>query len=69
MIDVSSLGSWNFFCLIFIGGSLIYNVVLVSGVQQGNSVIYVCKSTLLSFRFFCSWDFWRILKNTSTSIS
>ena len=30
-----------FLCLFFIEVELIYNVVLVSGVQQSNSVIYI----------------------------
>ena len=37
--------------LIFIGVYLIYNVVLVSGVQQSESVIHTLKSTLFQILF------------------
>ena len=44
----NSLPSWihTLFFKIFIGVLLIYNVVLVSGVQQSESVIHIDVSTL-----------------------
>ena len=41
----------NFFKKIFIGVQLIYNVVLVSGVQQSESVIHIHISTLFKILF------------------
>ena len=46
--------------LIFIGVQLIYNVVLVSVVQRGESVIrtHVCISTLLKILFHIGLPWW-----------
>ena len=55
---------WNFFALIFVGVELIYNVVLVSAVQQSESVIHIYISALF-FRFFCHIDHYRPLNRVS----
>ena len=45
---------------------LIYNVAVVSAVQQSESVyIYIC---LVSFRFFCSIDHYRVLSRVSCAV-
>ena len=54
-----------FFILFFTEEWLIYNVVLVSGVQQSNSVmhiyIYIYTHTYIYFRFFSLIGYYKIL--------
>ena len=44
--------------VVFIGVELLYNVVLVSGVQQSDSVIYIY---IFFFRFFFITGYYKIL--------
>ena len=53
------------FLKIFIGAQLSYNVVLVLGVQQSESVIHI--STLF-FRFFSHIDHYRVLSRVPCAI-
>ena len=55
-----------FFFLIFIRVELIYNVVLVSAVQQSESVIHITISTL--FRFFPHIGHYRVLSRVPCAI-
>ena len=47
---MSNLGNYFYF-LFYIGIELISNAVLVSGVQQGDSVIRICVSILFQVLF------------------
>ena len=48
---MASIGLAAFFIIIFIGVELLYNVVLVSAVQQSESAIYAHISPLLWISF------------------
>ena len=45
LFPLGSMNHRSFFSLIFIGVQVIYNVVLVSGLQKSESVIYIHIST------------------------
>ena len=51
---------WSIFFKIFIGIYMIYNVVLVLGVQQSESVIHMHISSSLFFRFFSHIGHYRV---------
>ena len=63
MVTLKSLSDYYFFIflkfLFYIGVELIYNVVLVSGAQQSDSVMHIHISTLIQNLFP-----FRLLQNT-----
>ena len=65
-IYLAELISGGFFKLIFIGVESIYNVVLISAVEQSDSVIQIHISTF--FRFFSHIGHYRVLSRVSCAI-
>ena len=61
-LDLFSFFLFQFLC--YIGVQLIYNVVLVSGVQQSDSVIYIYEI----FRFFFHIGYYRLLCSVLSAI-
>ena len=60
-----TINFFNSYFIIFIGVELIFNAVLVSGIEQSGSVIYI---SLLCFRFFSYIGHFRVLSRVTRAV-